>query len=270
MIGVLGKSRAGRALIDFLGHMHADPRLAVRVTGTLFPSPVGLGWRVDPERRATRALQRFGVGCVERHETGRRAVVRGKGRCLRDGTTTPGGDAGERDRDSIDGPVLTRCERPDGEERIRMPSGVELTVVAWDDAAANAGTHGVVLQVGARQPGGGWSVPGAMPAELPGRVRAWRERLGANGAVIVAGGVGEPRDAVALVEAGASLVLVDAGLVFNGPGLVKRCNEALLARRAVEATVEGSRPAVEDGVAGRAWFWGLALGAALAGGRFGW
>jgi dihydroorotate dehydrogenase len=266
LMGVLGKSRAGRALIDFLGHMHADPRLAARVAGTLFPSPVGLGWRVDPERRATRALQRFGVGCVEWRESGRRAVVRGPGRCLHDGDEAPGTGGEARDFDAADGPVLRRSERADGTERVRLPSGVELPVVAWDEAAANTDAHGVVLQVGGREPGGGWRVQVTMPAELPGRVRAWRERLGADGALIVAGGVGEPSEAVALVEAGASLVLVDAGLVFNGPGLVKRCNEALLARRTAEATGEGTRPAVEDGVVRRAWFWGLMLGAALAGG----
>lgn len=266
LMGLLGASRAGRALIDFLGHMHADPRLAVRVAGTLFPSPVGLGWRVDPELRATRALQRFGVGCVERHEPGRRAVVRGRGRYLCDGNEASGADIGARDLGAADGPMLTRCERRDGTERLRLPSGVALPVVAWDDAGADIEAHGVVLQVGERQAGGGWRVPVAMPAELPGRVRTWRERLGTDGALIVAGGVGEPRDAVALVEAGASLVLVDAGLVFNGPGLVKRCNEALLARRPAEAAGEGARASGGGGVARRAWFWGLALGAALAGG----
>jgi hypothetical protein len=30
-MGALGSNRAGRAVIDFMGHMHADPRLAVRV-----------------------------------------------------------------------------------------------------------------------------------------------------------------------------------------------------------------------------------------------
>jgi hypothetical protein len=31
VMGVLGSNRVGRAVIDFMGHMHADPRLAVRV-----------------------------------------------------------------------------------------------------------------------------------------------------------------------------------------------------------------------------------------------
>jgi hypothetical protein len=103
-----------------------------------------------------------------------------------------------------------------------------------------------------------------MPGGLPERVRAWRERVGAEGGVIVAGGVAGPADAVALVEAGASLVLVDAGLVFNGPGLVKRCNAALLGRRVPAVGVEA-----DFSVMRWSWFWAAALGLALAGCRSG-
>ena len=85
MIGNLGESAPGRALIDFFGHMAADSRLAVRVGDTEFSSPIGLGWRVDPERRATRGLARFGVGCIEVYESEQRAVARGVSETLLDG-----------------------------------------------------------------------------------------------------------------------------------------------------------------------------------------
>ncbi len=260
MMGTLGASRPGRALIDFMGHMHADPRLAVRVGGTTFASPIGLGWRVDPERRATRALQRFGVGCIERRESGFRSVVRGAGRELCDGPLEAGGTvagiAGE-------GVFLLRRETSDGGEAVVLPSGEVWPVVAWDDAvpAGGAVPGGVVLQVGTREAHGGWRVPAEMPAGLPDRVRAWRERVGKQGGVIVAGGVAGPADTVALVEAGASLLLVDAGLVFSGPGLVKRCNAALLVRLTTTDAVE-----TEVSVMRRSWFWAMALGVALAGG----
>jgi dihydroorotate dehydrogenase len=270
VMGVLGSNRVGRAVIDFMGHMHADPRLAVRVGGSMLASPVGLGWRVDPECRATRALARFGVGCIERRESGFRAVVRGAGRAICEGQRVAGGVSAC----AADGVVtLWRRETGEGGEAVVLPSGEVWPVVAWDQDGAEEGgrgaedgerrteVRGVVLQVGVREAHGGWRVPAEMPGGLPERVRAWRERVGAQGGVIVSGGVAGPADAVALVEAGASLVLVDAGLVFNGPGLVKRCNAALLAR---SGTVE---VAGEDfSVMRRSWFWAGALGLALAGG----
>jgi hypothetical protein len=131
---------------------------------------------------------------------------------------------------------------------------------------------GVVLQVGVREAHGGWRVPAEMPGGLAERVRVWRGRLAAQGGVIVAGGVAGPADAVVLVEAGAGLVLVDAGLVFSGPGLVKRCNATLLARRLAQRLAAGgdgdamAEAGAEGPVAKRSWFWAGALGVALAGG----
>jgi hypothetical protein len=261
-MGALGSNRVGRALIDFMGHMHADPQLTVRVGKTTFASPVGLGWRVDPEGRAARALLRFGVGCIERRGSGLRSVMRGAGRTLCDGPM----EAGATVANCLgDGVLLTRREAVEGSEVVMLPSGEVWPVVAWDDDAVSAeqavAAGGVVLQVGVREAHGGWCVPAEMPGGLPERVRVWRERVGAQGGVIVAGGVAGPADAVALIEAGASLVLVDAGLVFNGPGLVKRCNAALLVRRAA-AEVAGA----DFSVMRRSWFWAAALGLALAGG----
>ncbi|MDF3056629.1 MAG: hypothetical protein K0R17_844 [Rariglobus sp.] len=260
VMGALGATRAGRALIDFMGHMHAGPRLAVRVGGTTFASPIGLGWRVDPECRATRALQRFGVGCLERREAGFRSVLRGVGRELCEGPRVPGArpvpDAGG-------GVFLWRSEDGRGGEVVRLPSGEVLPVVAWDGAvpAGRSPAGGVVLQAGMRGADGGWRVPVEMSSGLAERVRVWREHVGGGGVVIVAGGVAEPADAVALIDAGANLLLIDAGLVFNGPGLVKRCNAALLSRLGAAEGVEVDCPAMR-----RAWFWALALGVALAGG----
>ena len=46
--------------------------------------------------------------------------------------------------------------------------------------------------------------------------------------VVTSGGVAEPSDALALIEAGAELVFLSGGYVASGPGLPKRINEALL------------------------------------------
>ncbi|MCQ6562928.1 hypothetical protein [Paenibacillus mendelii] len=48
--------------------------------------------------------------------------------------------------------------------------------------------------------------------------------------LIAAGGVHEPQDALDLTEAGADLVQLHSGIVFSGPGLPKRVNEAILYR----------------------------------------
>ncbi len=262
VIGTLGKSGTGRAIIDFLGHMEADPRLAVRVAGTDFPSPIGLGWRVDPERCATRALERFGVGGIEILADACQNVVRGNDRQLYDGTRqavvmpVPEG---------IARPLLRRLTGADGRERLLLPSGENLPVLAWDEEPSDAVERGkgVVLQVGTKQSATGWRVPATMPVELPAQVRAWRARLAEGAALVLAGGVANPRDAVTLREAGANFILVDAGLVFHGPGLVKRCNEALLSQMAPS---HDRKPVDEETSARRSWFWSCALGTALAAG----
>jgi hypothetical protein len=92
-----------------------------------------------------------------------------------------------------------------------------------------------------------------------------RKALPADAVIVAAGGVHEPIQALELIEAGSDLVCVDTGLIFSGPGLCKRINEAILYRGLVgmrDSTAETSlRP-------GRAsWFWTCIMGSGmLAGG----
>lgn len=257
-IGFLGRRSLGRALIDALGHMRADERLAKVVGGVRFPSPIGLGWRVDPENRATAGLACFGTGCIEIHAEPRPHVARSSGETLRE----EGHCATERDGDppEVGVPILVRSVHAAGDERVRFPSGLELKVIAWDASSGNVdGVAGVVLQVGSRRDEG-WEVPVARPPELLNRVRDWRARLGPVAVIVVAGGVEGPEDARELLAAGADLLLVDAGLVYRGPGLIKRCNEALLA---FLPAVSAQPPPPIVPVPRQAWFWVLVLGAAL-------
>ena len=247
--------------MGFLGHMEPDPRLAVRVGETEFPSRIGLGWRVDPEQRATLGLSCFGAGCMEILADVRGEVRRGDGESLVDGGSTI--RTKSESVPKLDRPLLRRYVTGAKGERVQLPSGVELPVVAFDDALlgeVGAFAAGIVLQVGLRESAGGWRVPAAMPESLPSRVRSWRDRLPGEAVIVVSGGVADPRDALALLDAGAELVLVDAGLVFRGPGLVKRCNAALLGQLP-PADVRGGP--VQTGFR-RAWPWAAALGAAMA------
>ncbi len=64
-IGRLARLPFGPLLIDFLGHMRADPRLRQSILDTTFPTSVGLGPWLDTNMIALEALSRFGVGFVE-------------------------------------------------------------------------------------------------------------------------------------------------------------------------------------------------------------
>ncbi len=48
--------------------------------------------------------------------------------------------------------------------------------------------------------------------------------------IIGVGGISSPEDAIEKIEAGASLVQVYTGLIYEGPSLIKRINKALLSR----------------------------------------
>ncbi len=270
VIGMLGRVGAGRAVIDFLGHMAPDPRLRIHVAGIAFPSRIGLGWRVDPETRATAGLARFGVGCIELSALGAQGVERAAGETLADETSALSRSAVgsikavSSPRTDPPIPLLRRIRDPQGRELVELRPGVILPVYAWDDAPATADTRqGVVLQVGRRLSATAWKVPASPPAGLSERVKIWRETLPSGAPLIVAGGVAGPEHAVSLVSAGADLVLVDAGLVFHGPGLVKRCNEALLASGLVPPVADLDVAARDVALFRHAWPWAVGLGAAL-------
>jgi len=129
------------------------------------------------------------------------------------------------------------------------------------DAAMAAGIAGLLVdgsiateaaENGGRQIG----LPAREPALA--QVRHWRARHGPDLLLIASGGIHEPEDALALREAGADLVQVDSGLVYGGPGLPKRINDALL----YEATRTQPAPAPERAPE-MTWFWAMLLGAGM-------
>ncbi|NBC71366.1 hypothetical protein GT003_20420 [Paenibacillus sacheonensis] len=72
------------------------------------------------------------------------------------------------------------------------------------------------------------------------KLRAIRKQTeGKRKALLFAGaGIHEPADALELIEAGADYVLLHSGLVYSGPGLPKRVNEAIIHRKLADADTE--------------------------------
>jgi hypothetical protein len=128
--------------------------------------------------------------------------------------------------------------------------------------AARAAGVGAVIVDGSVQ-----AKPAGRLVGLPAReaalaqVRHLRGRWGAALVIVGAGGVHEPADALELRAAGADLVQLDSGLVYTGPGLPKRVNDALLFAEARptphHADEEADRPSE------RSWFWAALMGAGM-------
>jgi hypothetical protein len=89
-----------------------------------------------------------------------------------------------------------------------------------------------------------------------------REKIGQTPTIIATGGIHEPGDGWQLLESGADLVLVDSGMVFSGPGLPKRINEAVLSYRVTPDQPSRLRP-TRVRPAQMSWFWTLLLGIGL-------
>jgi dihydroorotate dehydrogenase len=94
-------------------------------------------------------------------------------------------------------------------------------------AAVEKGVAGLVVDGGIRADRNGTLI--GSPAREPTlrMVRHLRERW-RDLPIIASGGVREPEHALDLFTAGASLVQIDSGLIYSGPGLPKRINEAIL------------------------------------------
>jgi dihydroorotate dehydrogenase len=90
--------------------------------------------------------------------------------------------------------------------------------------------------------------------------RAVRSTIGPQPIIVGSAGVHSPADALDYFDAGADLVQVDSGLVFTGPGLPKRINEAVLYRQLATAREE---PESDSRLGGQSWFWALLMGLAM-------
>ena len=296
------RTALGRRVFGWFGHGVPPEALAVDAFGLRFPGPVGLGPGIDVEGAAVSVLQLLGFGFVcagpvgfeaapgrpgagplrliQRHTLVRSlhaaapgvAEVCARLRACAD-RRIPAGVALQSPRleeavaaADADFIVVPRCDevrRLRAATRrpllVRLPPEGDLDRAGGE--AMEAGCDGVVATAGARSEllhDGEADGPVLFETSLE-AVR----RLAARGIpVIGAGGVTTPGRAIAMLEAGAKLVELHAGLVFAGPGLPGRIVHELKHRDRPPPAVQGRSPAPP----GRAGVLLVALtGAALAG-----
>lgn len=162
-----------------------------------------------------------------------------------------------------------QASRAAGCESLSKLSGGPLLLRLPADADPAAATP--CIEAGLRVGIAGLQIDGSV-ANSPGRlvgapargpaldlVRALCRQFGPQVPIIASGGIHEPKDALDFREAGADLIQVDTGLVFSGPGLPKRINEAFLfeATRHVRSGMEPARAAEQS------WFWLFLMGAGM-------
>lgn len=324
-MGSLSRLPLGPYLIDFLGHMRADPRLRQSFLVTTFPSAVGIGPWLDADAVATRAFARFGVGFIEigpvtldRNVAAReitRVVDQEAFWIDNEPDSISLVDCNRRlpDVEDLDVPVIVRLKcsgnkslaeiEHESRHLIReLAPAVRLVALEiperewkteeWSSYAREVLTEGAntqrtlllsisaddgcervspLIDLALRDGMSGVIVDGSMRATPDGRlvglpvrevalqqVAKLRERYGTNVLIIASGGVHEPEHALELRAAGADLVSVDTGLVYTGPGLIKRTNECLL----YEAVRDAPKPPPER-VPELSWFWTALMGVGM-------
>ncbi len=298
-MGRLSRLPFGPLLIDFLGHMRADPRLRKSVFDIDFPTAVGLGPWLDTHLAATEALSRFGVGFIEvgpvtfNGSVASKAIKRlEKDEALwiddePDSISLAECNRRLRNNSQIKVPLIVRLGS-DGDIahliRDLDPCLITVPIDRWSKDL-DAVSRPILLCITANQDFdkiaplldealnhgiAGFVIDGSVKAEPDGRLvgapareralqllRRLRERYEVP--IIASGGVHEPEHALEFLSAGASLVQVDTGLIYTGPGLPKRINECLLFE-ATSNTVPADPPPRTSELT---WFWTTLMGAGM-------
>jgi dihydroorotate dehydrogenase len=331
-MGGLARLPVGPSVIDFLGHMQADPRLRRSARGIQFPTAVGLGPGLDTAAVALPALARFGFGFLEigpvtvegqlagqplARRPSQQAIwfpeppeslslraVRarlveachlGLPLILRLGYTV-GASAEQATvecqqlirelapyvqffslltlrpalangwsteqwaahvRETLSATRDTRPRRP---ILLCIPADLDAAKAeALIDAALTAGADGLLVDGSVRAESTGRLIGLPAREQALAQVRYLRGRYGDSMMLIGSGGVHEPQDALDLLAAGADLIQVDSGLVYVGPGLPKRINDALL----FEETRTICPPDHAERPAEMSWFWTALMGAGM-------
>ncbi|HXG67746.1 MAG TPA: dihydroorotate dehydrogenase, partial [Blastocatellia bacterium] len=144
-----------------------------------------------------------------------------------------------------------------------LPADLDVEQAArFFEPALAAGVAGLLVDGSVREEPEGRLI--GLPARQPALalVRSLRQSCGRDALIIGSGGVHQPEHALELLAAGADLLQVDSGLVYSGPGLPKRINDALLY---VASRRENAPPTPEPlpRPTEMTWFWTALLGAGM-------
>jgi dihydroorotate dehydrogenase len=322
-MGRLSRLPFGSFLIDFLGHMRADPRLRKSFLGVEFPTAVGLGPWLDTRVVATAALSRFGVGFIEIGPVTLagnvaaqplRRLEKDEALWIADEPDSISLNDLNRRLGKTSGvkvPLIVRLGRSseeaidDAYERlirelginarlITLPSLANALKARWSierwsahlnrvlnaarnkqlllcvtvdqdfealapfiDAALEQGVAGFVVDGSVKSESGGRII--GLPVRARALLQVCRLREHSDVPIIASGGIHEPEDALEFLAAGASLVQVDTGLIYTGPGLPKRINDCLLFESMRNIASEDPPPRVSE----LTWVWTTLMGAGM-------
>jgi dihydroorotate dehydrogenase len=141
---------------------------------------------------------------------------------------------------------------------VAVPADLDSAAVErYVEAAVAVGVPGLLVEgsLAAEPSGRLYGLP-VLAAALE-QVRSLRRRWPGL-TLIASGGAHEPEQALELLEAGADLISTDTGLIYTGPGLPKRINEALLYATAPPPAGEERLSWTE-----RTWFWTTLMGTGM-------
>jgi len=292
MLGAIAGLPLGGAVIDLFGHMrigHATKSCA----GLPLESVVGLGQSIDPDLDAVLAFERFGVGFIVVGPFGidhnpqdivrndaeseirvpvsgsKLTVAQARVRLSRRRLSSVkvllwigGADSNAIKEqldvldDVVDGVIVSAASLADMDFSGSTEKPVFVHVEGNETSLATT----------CREPDGFYVTP---PSEGEAITKGKRHlsslvdvavELRAkypHAALIADGGVMEGRDAKNLIERGYDLLVVDAGMVFGGPGLPKRINETL------EAAEQHSDVEPHSSPTRQTWFWTMLMGSSM-------
>lgn len=163
--------------------------------------------------------------------------------------------------------AIDEVARPRGLLLAIAPDLSPESVQRWINPALEMGViSGISLAGGISHESGQrvWGLP-AYESTLK-QVNFIRAQYGRDLLVIVGGGSGihDPIQAMEAIYTGANAVQIDTGLIYSGPGLPKRCNEAILyhetnsQKKAVDAAHFLSQHAPK-----KSWFWTMLMGISM-------
>lgn len=277
-MSLLSSTFIGEKVIEFLGHLTPSQKLKRQLFGTTFPAPVGLSGKIDPQLTGLSAFQNLGFGFIEigpvsihgstsKEEltvVSKQEQIQGLANFSIKLSTAKGQLLSLKKKKV---PFLIRAEGTFEEishiceELLPYSDGFIIDSRAFVSADDYQLFRKIVRKPVLLLYSSDHPIENAYPDGIlledcqPDSITDIKKYLGEDVPIITSGGISEPEDGVALLEQGASLVMLGYEYVFTGPGLPKRMNEAY----------GHTFPKESVKVGGWLWYWLFGLAITVAG-----